>query len=104
MGNSKTLSIKNIIAFIVIVSLIILSIYSIDIIMMLFASFVINCAIAPLINRMEKRMPRIWCVTLVLLGLIVASFLILIPLIRARRRLMNRQKHIWKSDKKGEHK
>lgn len=81
MENTKILSLKNIIVFIIIVGLITLAIYSMDIIMMLFASFVITCAISPLINKMEKRIPRIWCVTLVLLGIILASFLIIVPLI-----------------------
>ncbi len=81
MENSKVLSTKNIVVFIIVVGFIALAIYSLDILMMLFASFVIACAIAPVINKMEKKIPRIWCVTLVLLGLILASFIILVPLI-----------------------
>ena len=81
MENSKTLSAKNIMVFILVLGLIALAIFSLDILMMLFASFVIACAISPLINKMEKKIPRIWCVTLVLLGLILASFLVFVPLI-----------------------
>ena len=81
MGNAKILSLRNIIGFIVIVGIILLAIQSMDIILMLFGSFVITCAVIPIINKMEKFMPRIWAVTLLLLGLILASFLILIPLI-----------------------
>ena len=81
MGNAKLLSLRNIIGFIIIVAVILLAIQSIDIILMLFGSFVITCAIIPIINKMEKFMPRIWAVTLLLLGLILASFLILVPLI-----------------------
>ena len=81
MGNAKILSLRNIIGFIVIVGVILLAIQSMDIILMLFGSFVITCAVIPIINKMEKFMPRIWAVTLLLLGLILASFLILIPLI-----------------------
>lgn len=81
MENSKVLTLKNIIVFIIVVGIIALAIYSLDILMMLFASFVITCAIAPTINKMEKYIPRIWAVTLVLLGLILAGFLVIVPLI-----------------------
>ena len=81
MGNAKILSLRNIIGFIIVVAVILLAIQSIDIILMLFGSFVITCAIIPIINKLEKYMPRIWAVTLLLLGLILASFLILVPLI-----------------------
>lgn len=81
MDNTKVLSLKNIIVFILVIAVITLSILSLNILMMLFASFVITCAINPLIDKMEKFIPRIWCVTLVLLSLIAAIFLILIPLI-----------------------
>ncbi|MBQ8476060.1 AI-2E family transporter [bacterium] len=81
MENAKLLSIKNVAAFIIILGLIAMAIYSLDILMMLFAAFVVTCAISPLVNKMEKYIPRIWCVTLVLLGLILASFLIIVPLL-----------------------
>ncbi|MBQ9150594.1 AI-2E family transporter [bacterium] len=81
MENVKILSIKNIITFMIIVAVIVLSIYSLDILMMLFGSFVITCAISPIINKMEKRIPRVWCVTILLFAMILASFLIIVPLI-----------------------
>lgn len=81
MENIKILSYKNIIAFIIIAVVITLAIYSLDILLMLFASFVITCAISPVINKMEKRIPRIWAVTIILFALILASFLIIVPLI-----------------------
>ncbi len=81
MQNIKVLSIKNVIVFLLIIAIVTLSIFSLDILMMLFASFVITCAINPIINKMEKRMPRIWAVTILLLTLIFGSFLILVPLI-----------------------
>ena len=80
MENTKILSLKNIIVFILLIGIIALSIYAMDILLMLFASFVISCAINPVINKMEKRIPRIWCVTIILLALILISILILIPL------------------------
>ena len=81
MDSIKVLSLKNIFVFIIVVSIIALAIFSMDILMMLFASFVITCAINPIIGKMEKYMPRIWAVVLILLALILASFVILIPLI-----------------------
>lgn len=81
MEQTKVLSLKNIIVFILILGVVALGVFSLDILLMLFASFVITCAITPTINRMEKYIPRIWCVTLILLGLILVSFLILVPLI-----------------------
>ena len=81
MENIKFLTSKNIIVFIIVLTIITLSIFSLDILMMLFASFVITCAINPVINKLEKFIPRVWAVTLVLLALILASFLIIVPLI-----------------------
>ena len=81
MNNIKFLSGKNIVVFILVIALIALCFCSLDIIMMLFGSFVITCAILPFINKLEKFIPRVWAVALVLLGLILASFIILIPLI-----------------------
>ena len=81
MENIKLLTSKNIIVFIIVLAIITLSIFSLDILMMLFASFVITCAINPIINKLEKFIPRVWAVTLVLLALILASFLIIVPLV-----------------------
>lgn len=78
---NKILSYKNIIVFVLILAVITLSIYALDILMMLFASFVITCAINPIINKMEKRMPRVLAVAIILFAMILASFLILVPLI-----------------------
>ena len=81
MENQRIISLRSIITFIIMVGVIILAIYSIDILLMLFASFVITCAINPFINKMEKKMPRVWAVTLILFALILTSFLIIVPLI-----------------------
>ncbi len=81
MENTKVLSLKNIVVFMIIIALVALAIQAMDILLMLFASFVITAAITPFINKMEKYIPRIWCVTIVLLVLILASFLVLVPLI-----------------------
>ena len=81
MDNTKILSLKNIIVLVLILGVIALSIFSLDILLMLFGSFVITCAISPIINKMEKYIPRVWAVTLILFALILISILVLIPLI-----------------------
>ena len=81
MENVKVLSLKNIIVFLIVAGIVTLAIFSLDILMMLFASFVITCAINPIIDKMEKHIPRVWSVTIVLLVMILAAVLILIPLI-----------------------
>ena len=48
---------------------------------MLFGSFVITCAVIPIINKMEKFMPRVLAVTLILFAMILASILIIAPLL-----------------------
>lgn len=81
MNNTKVLSLKSVVVFMIIAGIICLSIFSLDIILMLFSAFVITCAINPIINKLETKIPRIWAVSLVLLALIFAGVLILIPLI-----------------------
>ena len=81
MLNTRVLSLKNITSFLLVIAIVALAIYSIDILIILFASFVVTCAITPLINKLEKYIPRIWAVTAVLLILILSSVLILVPLI-----------------------
>ena len=81
MDNIKIISFRNIIAFLFIIAVVALAAFSIDILMMLFGSFVITCAAIPIINKIEKFVPRIWAVTIFLLILILASFIIFIPLI-----------------------
>ena len=61
MEHNKTLSLKNVIVFVIVIAIIALSIFSLDILMMLFASFVITCAIAPAINKMEKYTENLVC-------------------------------------------
>ena len=77
----KYLTSKNVIVFIVALILIALSIFSLDIILLLFGAFIITSAINPIINKLETKMPRILAVTLVLLGLLIVTCLVLVPLI-----------------------
>ena len=78
---NKILSYKNIVVFLILVAIVTLSIFALDILMMLFASFVITCAINPIVNKMEKYIPRVWSVTILLFLMILASCLIIITLI-----------------------
>ena len=79
--NTKVLSFRNVVTFLLVLAIVALALYSLDILIILFASFVVTCAITPLINKLEKYIPRIWAVAVVLLALILSSVLILVPLI-----------------------
>lgn len=81
MDKINVLNAKSIITFIIIMAIIALAVFSFDILMILFASFVIACAIDPVITKLEKYMPRTLGITIILLGLLLASILILVPLI-----------------------
>jgi len=82
MTNPKImLSSKNMLALIIIILLMIGAYYSFDIILLLFASFVIACAINPVVNKLENKMPRGLAVSLVLLVVLFAVILVFVPLI-----------------------
>ncbi len=51
-----------------------------DIALMFFASFVISCTLIPIVDKLDKYIPRALAVTLVLLIVIVSTALIFIPL------------------------
>ena len=81
MEKIKCLTLKDIISFVLVIGVIALALYSVDILLVLFSAFIITCTINPVINKLEKRMPRLWAVILILLWLILMSLTILIPLI-----------------------
>lgn len=81
MEKIKCLRINDIFAFVFIMALIVFAFYSFDILLILFGSFVITCAINPIINKMEKYIPRVWCVVLILFLIMLAVLLVLVPLI-----------------------
>ena len=80
MEKIKFISLKDILVLVVVVGLVSAAIYSLDILLVLFAAFVITCTINPVINKLEKYMPRIAAVVLILFGLMVSGLLIIIPL------------------------
>ena len=73
---NKYLSLGNIITFILIMGVLILCFKALDIILILFASYVITSAINPIIDKMEIKIPRIWATTIVLLALLVSQILV----------------------------
>jgi len=78
---SKYLTQKNII-FLLMAILVIAFIASIsDIALMFFASFVISCTLIPLIDKIDKYIPRALAVSLVLALLIIGIALVFIPLL-----------------------
>ncbi|MBQ7287179.1 MAG: AI-2E family transporter [Candidatus Gastranaerophilales bacterium] len=81
MENPKRISYRNVIVILATIAVIALCILSLDILMMLFAAYVITCAILPIVNKMEKFMPRVLAVTLILFAMILASILIIAPLL-----------------------
>lgn len=77
---SRHFTVKNIV-FIIMAALFIIFIAKItDIALMFFASFVISCTLIPIIDKMQKRMPRVLAVTIVLFLLILGIMLVFIPL------------------------
>ena len=81
MDKINVLTSKNIFSFIIILAIIVLCFFSIDLLLLLFGSYVIACAIDPVITKLEKYIPRSLGVGIVLLALLLMSILILIPLI-----------------------
>lgn len=76
----KILTLKNVTAFFLLVLLVLFAGQIADILLMLFAAYVLTCAINPTIAKLQKYMPRILAVSLLLLLLLVAVLGILIPL------------------------
>jgi len=68
-----------------------------DIALMFFAAFVLACTLNPMVDKLEKHIPRIWAVTIVLLILLLLILGILIPLISvSAEQLINVVKQIPK--------
>ena len=80
-NNTSLLTYKNII-FAIMLILVLLFLSNIaDIALMLFVAFIITCAIDPLVNKLQKYMPRVLAVSLVLLMLLLGILVIFIPLL-----------------------
>lgn len=79
-NGDKVFTYKNIIFAIMLILVLIFISNIADIAIMLFVAFVITCAINPLISKLEKYMPRVLCVSLVLFLILLGILLIFIPL------------------------
>ncbi len=78
---SNILTYKNIIFAIMLILVLIFLSNIADIAIMLFIAFIITCAIDPVVNFLQKYMPRVLAVGLVLLMIITGILLIFIPLL-----------------------
>ena len=79
--NTGLLTYKNIIFAIMLVLVLIFISNIADIAIMLFVAFIITCAIDPSVKFLEKYMPRVLAVSLVLFLLLVGILLVFIPLL-----------------------
>lgn len=78
---SGILTYKNIIFAIMLVLVLIFISNIADIAIMLFVAFIITCAIDPSVNFLQKYMPRVLAVSLVLLAILICILLVFIPLL-----------------------
>lgn len=76
----KILTLKNIVVFFILILLVLFAGQIADILLMLFAAYVLTCAINPIIGKMQKVMPRILAVSIILLLLMGGVLGIVIPL------------------------
>ncbi len=76
----RYLTLKNIVVFFVLILLLLMAKSVADILLMLFAAYVLTCAINPIIGKLQKYMPRVLAVSLLLLLLLVGVLGFLIPL------------------------
>ncbi len=79
--NAGFLTYKNIIFAIMLILVLIFLSNIADIAIMLFVAFIITCAIDPSVKFLEKYMPRVLAVSLVLFLLLIGILLIFIPLL-----------------------
>lgn len=76
----RLLTLKNVLVVFVLICLVLLLGQVADILLMLFASFVLTCAMNPLLGKMQKYMPRTLAVAILLLAIIVLLLGIITPL------------------------
>ena len=76
----RYLTLKNTLVFFILILLAFLAGSIADILLMLFAAYVLTCAINPLVAKLQKYMPRVLAVSLLLLLLLVGVLGFLIPL------------------------
>lgn len=77
----ENITVKNIILFIVFAAGLILMSKITNVLMLFFASYVIACSFNPVVDKLEKKMPRALAVALLLAGILLLLFLFFIPVI-----------------------
>lgn len=77
---NRNLSLKNTVVFFILILLVFMATSVADILLMLFAAYVLTCAINPVVLKLQKYMPRVLAVSLLLLVLLVGVLGFLIPL------------------------
>lgn len=76
----RYLTLKNTLVFFILILLAFLAGNIADILLMLFAAYVLTCAINPLVAKLQKYVPRVLAVSLILLLLLIGVLGFLIPL------------------------
>lgn len=76
----RTLTLKNVVVFFFLILIALFAGNIADILLMLFAAYVLTCAINPIISKLQKYMPRVLAVTFLLMLLIASVLGIIIPL------------------------
>ena len=76
----RYLTLKNTLVFFILILLAFLAGNIADILLMLFAAYVLTCAINPLVSKLQKYVPRVLAVSLILLLLLIGVLGFLIPL------------------------
>ena len=77
---NRNLSLKNTVVFFILILLVFMATSVADILLMLFAAYVLTCAINPVVLKLQKYMPRVLAVSLLLLVLLIGVLGFLIPL------------------------
>ena len=77
----ENITVKNIILFIVFAAALVLMSKISNILMLFFASYVIACSFNPVIDKLEKKMPRSLAVALLLVAIVLVLFVFFIPVI-----------------------
>ncbi len=77
---NRYLTLKNTLVFFVLLLMVFLAGNIADILLMLFAAYVLTCAVNPLVAKLQKYMPRVLAVSLILLLFLIGVLGFLIPL------------------------
>lgn len=77
----ENITVKNIILFIILCAILVLMSKITNVLMLFFASYVIACSFNPVVDKLEKKLPRPLAVALLLFSIVLLLFLFFIPVI-----------------------